>query len=702
MEWINHSCFKCRGVDLESSNALHLKSVFSMTRIMPHTKKPISHNEYLKLVKLIQELDYHYYVLDKPLRSDFEYDQLWQTLLATEQAHPEWTLKNSPSSRVGGKAIDAFAKVEHRTPMLSLSNSYSSEDIFDFEGKLQRALNQSEDLEFFVEPKYDGLAMELVYEYGSLTVASTRGDGTVGEDVTTNIKTIRSIPLEIEELKKTPVFEVRGEILMFKADFLKMNADQEELGLDVFANARNAAAGTIRQLDPKIAAKRPLRFFAYGLGVTGEHRFSTQQQIREYLQLLNFPVAPSSLCRICLSAQSVADFYLEVQTQRPELAFDIDGIVIKVNSLNLQNELGLVARSPRWATAAKYPPERAESQIQDIIVQVGRTGALTPVAILKPTKVGGVTVSQATLHNQDEIDRKDIRIGDTVWIQRAGDVIPEVVEVLLSKRPTNSQPYHMPSQCPTCHQHTIRPEGEAISRCVNKHCPAILKESMKHFVSRKALNIEKIGDRLVEELVQKGLLKRYSDFYSLNKDELLSLDRKGEKSVQNILNSIEKSRKTSLSRLIYGLGIRFVGEQTAKSLASHYSSLESLIEAKEEDLLTIPDIGPRVAQSLVLALQESDLQEDALELANTHLQLKSSSESKGQQLKGKTFVITGSLPLSRNDAGQFIESHGGKVLSSVSSKLNYLVVGDDAGSKLEKAQKLNIPVISWDELLKLI
>lgn len=670
---------------------------------MKHPVGLASKNDYLKLIDEINKHDHQYYVLDRPLISDYEYDQLWNQLLATEKAHPDWVSSTSPSNRVGGMALDGFNKVQHRIPMLSLSNSYSVEDIFDFDTKLKRALGSDEHIDYFVEPKYDGLALELVYEFGILTVASTRGDGTTGEDVTHNVRTIRAIPLKIDKLSETPVFEVRGEILMLKADFLQLNEDQEEAGQAVFANPRNAAAGTIRQLDPKIAAQRTLRFFAYGTGVTEGYDFTTQKQIRETLIGFGFPVAPEPLFHLCQRAEQVGEFYQTVLTKRSQLAFEIDGIVIKVNSVSLQNELGLIARTPRWATAAKYPPERAETIIQDIIVQVGRTGALTPVAIMKPIKVGGVTISQATLHNQDEIDRKDVRIGDHVWVQRAGDVIPEVVEVILNKRPPESKPFQIPSHCPICHTKTVKPEGEAISRCPNKKCPSALRETFKHFVSRRAMNIEKVGDKLVEELVDSGLVGRFSDFYLLTKDQLLELERKGEKSVSNILESINKSRKTSLARLIYALGIRFVGEQTAKSLAAHFHSIKDLSMANQERLLEIADIGPRVADSIVSAFKNELLLTDAIELETKHLEFTApASKSYSESLKGKTFVITGTLPLSREAASEIIEANGGKILSSVSSKLNYLVVGEDAGSKLEKAQKLSIPILSWDDVQKMI
>lgn len=669
---------------------------------MSEIETTLDQNEYLKLVELINKLDYQYYVLDQPIKSDFEYDKLWAKLIEIERDNPEWIAKNSPSKRVGGLPLDSFVKVKHRSQMLSLSNSYSIDDIISFEEKILKSLDQSESIEFFIEPKFDGLALELVYEHGNLVVASTRGDGSTGEDVTQNILTIRSIPLRIEALLNIPIFEIRGEVLIYKEDFLLLNQEQEESGLPIFANPRNAAAGTIRQLDPKIANKRPLRFFAYGLGVYQNFPLETQSEIYQLLKTFGFSVSPVDLCGVFSNLKDISSFYYRIQQIRSQLKFEIDGIVIKVNSLHLQNELGLVARSPRWATAAKFPPERASTIIENIIIQVGRTGALTPVAIMKPVKVGGVTITQATLHNQDEINRKDIRIGDQVWVQRAGDVIPEITEVILNERPTNSQPFEIPNICPTCKSQVEKIDGEAIIRCSNKKCPSALKESFKHYVSRRALNIEKIGDKLVETLVDSNLVCRFADFYKLDKNKLLTLDRMGEKSVSNILESIEKSRNTTFARFIYGLGIRFVGEQTAKNLSSHYSSIIQLSKAKVDDLLTITDIGPRVANSIIETLNDITQLKDFIELEDKYLNFDSNHKLLSTKLKGKTFVITGTLTLPREQVSALIESHGGKIISSVSSKLNFIIVGDEPGSKLLKAQKLNISILSWGELLAML
>lgn len=672
-------------------------------------EKNIEKREYLELINLINKLDYYYYVLDKPLKSDFEYDQLLSKISNLEKKHPEWVSPESPSFRISGYATEAFKKITHRLPMLSLANSYSIDEIFEFENRIQKNLNITTPVEYFVEPKYDGLAMELIYEHGILTKAATRGDGYIGEDVTHNIKTISSVPLKIEELNSISIFEVRGEVVMYKNDFLKLNEKQEEEGQLIFANPRNAAAGTIRQLDPDVAAKRKLNFFAYGLGVCEGVSYQTQSEIHNKLSRLNFLVAPQGLYSVCKSIDDVIQFYKNIQVNRANLPFEIDGLVVKVNSLEKQSQLGTIARSPRWAIAAKFSPEQAETIIENIIVQVGRTGALTPVALMKPVKVGGVTITQATLHNQDEIDRKDIRIGDHVWIQRAGDVIPEVVSVITQKRPMNSVPYTIPNICPSCHTSSYKPAGEAVSRCTNKNCPSVLKESFKHFVSRRALNIEKIGDKLIETLVDRKIINKFSDIYKLNKDSLLSLERMGEKSISNIIESIERSRVTSLSRFIFALGIRHVGEQTAKILGSHYPDINSILKASKDELLNIPDIGPRVADSIVQTFKDPTFTEDVLELVNKHLVLKPISVSNlnttlniGNQLQGKSFVITGTLPIPREKAKYLIENHGGKILNSVSSKLNYLIIGDDPGSKLQKAHELGIPIVSWDEIQNLI
>ncbi|GIL17234.1 MAG: DNA ligase [Oligoflexia bacterium] len=661
------------------------------------------HNE---LKKLVAHHDYLYYVLDRPELTDFQYDALFSELQKLEQEHPDLDRSDSPTQRVGGRPLDAFEKVVHRQPMLSLANSYSPEDLIDFDNRVKKFLRTDAEVEYFCEPKFDGLAIELIYENGLLTRALTRGDGTTGEDVTNNVKTIRSVPLRLNTNHPPALLEVRGEVLLFKNDFLHLNESYQEQGLPTFANPRNAAAGTIRQLDSKIAAERPLRFFAYGLGAYEGIQFSSQDEFESKIEALGLPtVQPHkniSLRRICAGIEEVVQFYHEVEDLRSDLPFEIDGIVTKANRFRLQDDLGLVARSPRWATAAKYKPQQAETKIETIIVQVGRTGALTPVAVMTPVKVGGVTVTNATLHNQDEIDRKDIRIHDTVIVQRAGDVIPEVVSVVMNKRPKNSSPFVIPDHCPACHSRVFQVEGEVVKRCQNPFCSAILKESLKHFVSRRAMNLDKVGDKLIEALCDKGLVRSFSDLYRLTEKDLSTLERQGEKSIQNILSSIEKSKNTTLSRLIFALGIRFVGEQTAKSLANHFLTVEAFLNAKEDDLLQIADIGPKVAKSITTWLSNPELTKEVRQLIKAGVVVEKAKAVTTGPLSGKSFLITGTLPIKRDEAQEIILSQGGKMVSSVSSKLSYLIVGDDPGSKVDKAQALGVSIISWDDLLKML
>lgn len=655
---------------------------------------------YQELKKIIEYHNQLYHSQDKPEISDFEYDKLFNELIEIEKKHPEWIEADSPSQRVGGEVLDAFKKVPHRIPMLSLANSYNPEDILAFDDRVKKFLKDKSEIEYFCEPKFDGLALELIYENGRFVQAITRGDGVVGEDVTHNIRTIKALPMKLKTSKPPILLEVRGECLIFKKDFLKMNEQQQENGEDTFANPRNAAAGTVRQLDSTIAASRPLHFFAYGLGAIDGISFQKQSEIEDYFEEVGLPVAKKYV-QVCSSSSKVVDYYHRIEKIRSELEFDIDGIVIKANSLRLQEDLGMVARSPRWATAAKFKPEQTTTQVEDILVQVGRTGALTPVAIMKPVKVGGVTVTNATLHNQDEIDRKDVRIGDTVIIQRAGDVIPEVVAVVIEKRPKDSTPFKLPKNCPSCGKPAVRLEEEVVSRCVNPLCPSILKESLKHFVSRRAMNVEKVGDRLIETLVDGRIVKTYSDIYRLDKSILLDLERLGDKSADNILKSIEASKKSTLARFIYAFGIRYVGEQTAKYLADHFMTLESFLDASADDLLKIPEIGPKVAEAIVKWLANPVMQKEARSLVELGVQFEKAQRSASGPLSGFSFVITGTLPVKRDEAQEYIEKNGGKILSSVSSKLNYLVAGDDPGSKIEKATNLGVKIISWDDLLKM-
>lgn len=665
----------------------------------------MSKQRHEELKKIIFQHDYNYYVLDRPTITDYEYDQLFAELLKLEKNEKELDLSDSPSLRVGGSPLEAFEKVPHRLPMLSLSNSYSPEDIFDFNERVKKFLNTDKDIEYFCEPKFDGLSMELVYENGHFVRALTRGDGTVGEDVSQNVRTIKSIPLKLSLKHPPALLEIRGEVLIFKQDFAKLNETQQENGQQTFANPRNAAAGTVRQLDPKIVASRPLRFFAYALGAVDGIGFSSQEEIEQFFAKHEIPTAldlKKEIVQVCKGPSSVVEYYHHIEKLRPHLPFDIDGIVIKVNSLHQQDDLGLVARSPRWATAAKFKPEQAQTVVENIIIQVGRTGALTPVAIMKAVKVGGVTVTNSTLHNQDEINRKDVRIGDTVIIQRAGDVIPEVVSVILDKRPKNSHPFLLPTQCPACGHPVKKLEEEVVTRCVNPFCVAMVKESLKHFVGRRAMNIDKVGDRLIETLVDHKLLSRFSDFYRLTKENILSLERQGDKSAENVINSIENSKHPTLARFIFALGIRFVGEQTAKHLADHFLTIENFVKASEEELLQVPEIGPKVATAITAWTSDKKLVQEIHDMQSLGVKITNPVRAHEGKLSGKSFLITGTLPVKRDDAKDFIEKNGGKILGSVSSKLNFLVVGEDPGSKLEKAQSLGVKILSWEELQNMI
>lgn len=657
----------------------------------------------VELKKTIQEHDYNYHVLDSPQISDYEYDQLFAELLKIEFDHPQWITEDSPSQKVGGITLDQFEKVDHRLPMLSLQNSYSLDDISSFDQRLKKFLENDNEIEYYCEPKFDGLAVELVYEDGVLKRALTRGDGTTGEDITNNVKTIKSVPLKLRTDAPPPLLEVRGEVLILKADFVKMNEKQNELGLQTFANPRNAAAGTLRQLDASVAASRPLKMFCYSPGAYEGIEFKTQDDFLNSISKFGLPITP--VFKTGVGSEIPLSFYKDIDHQRSKLNFDIDGIVIKVNSYALQKQLGTIARSPRWASAAKFKPEQGETVITDIKLQVGRTGAITPVAIMNAVKVGGVTITNATLHNQDEIDRKDVRIGDSVIIQRAGDVIPEVVSVILKKRPEDSKPFIIGNKCPVCESHAVRPEGEAVLRCTNVLCPAVFKESLKHFVSRKALNIDKVGDKIIEQFADEGLLKNYSDLFRITKKQILELERQGEKSADNILNSIERSKKVNFSRFLYSLGIRFVGEQTAKALAKKFKNLEGFLKTTHEQLIEIDDVGPKVATSIVESLENKNFVTEVYNLIDVGIIIEESKKTNAvneKKLDDLNIVVTGTLPISRNEIKDLIEAHGGKSASSISKKTHYLLAGDSAGSKLEKAEKLGVPILNWDDFQELI
>jgi DNA ligase (NAD+) len=667
----------------------------------------------ITIKQLTEEIHKHnhlYHTLDRPEISDYEYDQLFQKLLDLEKKFPDLVKADSPTQKVGGEVLDAFEKATHTEPMLSLQNTYSAEEISEFEAKIQRQINDDQPIEFFCSPKYDGVAMELVYEKGSLTKAITRGDGSTGENVLSNVKNIDNVPSKLKGSKVPPRLDVRGEILLFKDEFLRINETHQEKGLPTFANPRNAAAGTIRQLDSRIARQRNLKMFCYSLGHQEGFEPTSQLDFEKAINGLGLPIManvekgppkPAKLSKVCRGAEEVIAYYRQIESLRHALDFEIDGIVVKVNSFALQRSLGNIARSPRWAFAAKFEPEQAQTVVVDIQVQVGRTGALTPVAIMDPVSVGGVTITHATLHNQDEIDRKDVRKGDRVIIHRAGDVIPEILSVVKDKRQKGAQRFEIPSQCPACGEPVQQLEGEVVKRCVNSLCPAVMVESLKHFVSRNAMNIDRLGARLIEVFFAEGLIKKFSDLYKLRFDDIITLDRQGDKSTQNILESIEKSKKTDLHRLIFSLGIRFVGEQTARTLAQNFKTIENFLNTNEEELLALPDIGPKVASSVMLALKQKTFQDEVRALLAAGVKprpIKGRHGSQNGPLKGMSFVVTGTLPIPRNEAQDLIRQAGGQVISSVSKKTSALVAGEKAGSKLEKAEKLGVEVWSWDEL----
>ena len=656
--------------------------------------------------------DHAYYVLDAPTIPDAEYDRLFRELQAIERAYPALRSADSPTQRVGGKALAQFATVRHRVPMLSISTETDTEasGAFAFDARVRRALGLDEDdaaVAYAAELKFDGLAISLRYEDGVLVQAATRGDGETGEDVTSNVRTVKAIPLRLLG-EAPPVLEVRGEIYLRRDDFERLNARQAEAGEKIFVNPRNAAAGSIRQLDPGIAARRPLSFYAYGLGeVAGWTLPATQTEVLDALAAFGLPVCGHRAQ--VRGAEGLAAFHARIGALRDTLPFDIDGVVYKVDALALQQQLGFVTREPRWAVAHKYPAQEAVTLLRDIEVQVGRTGALTPVARLEPVFVGGVTVTNATLHNQDEIDRKDVRIGDWVIVRRAGDVIPEVVAPILERRGGELPRFVLLDRfptCPVCGSHVVRGEDEAVARCTGGlFCPAQRKQALLHFAGRRAMDIEGLGDKLVDQLVDAAIVKTPVDLYRLGVLALANLERMGEKSAQNLLMAIEKSRGTTLARFIFSLGIRNVGEATARDLARHFGKLDALIAADVDALQQVPDVGPIVAKCIAEFFAEPHNREviEQLRAAGVHWAEGEPQGSVAGALAGKTFVLTGTLPtLSRDEAKARIEARGGKVAGSVSKKTHYVVAGAEAGSKLEKAQALGLAILDEDGLRVLL
>lgn len=650
--------------------------------------------------------DHAYYVLDAPTVSDAVYDSLMQSLLAIEREHPEWVTIDSPSQRVGGSALNSFASVEHALPMLSLGNVFSAQELQAFDKRIHDALDAGQRPAYHCELKFDGLAVNLRYENGLLVSGATRGDGQTGEDVTANLRTLKTIPLRLPA-GAPPLLEVRGEVLMLRRDFEALNHKQQQKGEKPFVNPRNAAAGSLRQLDARLSAQRPLRFFAYGVGQVSypaDHAYAqvhTQQARLDYLAQLGFAVSPQRT--VANTWQQALAFFDAVATLRPQLPFDIDGVVYKVNDLAQQAQLGFVAKAPRFACAHKFPAEEAQTRLLGIDIQVGRTGALTPVARLQPVFVGGVTITNATLHNEEEIARKNVMIGDAVIVRRAGDVIPEVVASLPNLRPDDAIAFVMPTQCPVCQSPVEKLPEEAVSRCTGGlRCDAQRKQSLIHAVSRKALHIDGLGEKWIEQLVDIGWVRCLADLYTLTPEKLMGLARMGRKSADNLVQAINASREPSLARLIYALGIRHVGESTARDLAQHFGSIDALAQANEEALLAVNDVGPVVAGAIYRFFADPHQQADLARLWEVGVCVKAEqrSDEGGQALAGKTLVITGTLPtLKRDEAATLIIQAGGKVTGSVSKKTDYLLAGSDAGSKLAKAQALGITIIDEAQLL---
>ncbi len=660
-------------------------------------------DRYRYLQTELARLEHAYYVLDQPLVPDAEYDRLYRELLDLEQKHPDWISADSLSQRVGGTPLKVFNEVKHAVPMLSLNNAFEESELINFDRRCRDGLGL-ESVNYACELKFDGLAISLRYEHGVLVQAATRGDGASGEDVTVNIRTIRAIPLRLTGKKIPDVLEVRGEVFMHRDDFEKMNKYAATLGEKEFANPRNAAAGSLRQLDSKITAKRPLSFFAYGLGAFEPINWlpKTHSQLLDHYVELGLPVCQER--RVVSSVEGLNQFYQEIGRKRNQLPYEIDGVVYKVNSFSQQNTLGFVSRAPRFAIAHKYPAQEEITTVLGIDVQVGRTGAITPVARLSPVLVGGVTVTNATLHNEDEVRRKDVRVGDTVVVRRAGDVIPEVVSVVLDRRPQHAKPFEIPSRCPICDSHIERLVDEAIARCSGGlFCAAQRKQALLHFAHRRAMDIEGLGDKIVDQLVDLNLVRTPADLYRLGFSALANLERMGDKSADNLIRSIAQSKSTSLPRFIFGLGIRHVGESTAKDLAKYFGTMQALMDAQMEDLLTVNDVGPVVANSIISFMSESHNREVIEQLLASGIEFQVEEQIASVDLSGKTFVLTGTLPtMSRDQAKALLEAAGAKVAGSVSQKTSYVVAGSDAGSKLEKANELGIPILDEDALMKIL
>lgn len=653
-----------------------------------------------ELHETLNQYNYEYHVLDKPSVPDSEYDQRLRELIELEDQFPDLKSPDSPTQRVGGAILDFFEKVEHRTPMLSLGNAFNEQDLRDFDRRVRQAVG--DDFSYVCELKIDGLAVSLRYEGGRFVQGATRGDGSIGEDITSNLRTIRSIPLKVKE---TAAFEVRGEAFMPKRSFEALNAAKEERGEEPFANPRNAAAGSLRQLDPKIAASRNLDIFLYALAEIGDMGIESHSEGLDRLDELGFKTNPER--KRCATIEEVLEYVEEWTESRPALSYDIDGIVIKVDALDQQSELGTTAKSPRWAIAFKFPAEEVVTILKDIELSVGRTGVVTPTAILEPVRVAGTTVQRASLHNEDLIREKDIKIGDHVVIKKAGDIIPEVVNVLEEKRTGEEQEFSMPTHCPECESELVRLEGEVALRCINPKCPAQIREGLIHFVSRNAMNIDGLGEKVISQLFREQLIEDVADLYRLEREQLLALERMGEKSVDNLLAAIEASKKNSLEKLLFGLGIRHVGAKAAKTLSQEFGTMDKLSSASAEELTAVNEIGGKMAEAIVAYFENEEVQELLQELkdAGVNMDYKGpkpvAASDVDSYFAGKTIVLTGKIEqLSRNEAKERIEALGGKVTGSVSKKTDLVIAGEEAGSKLTKANELEIEVWDEDKLLE--
>ena len=657
----------------------------------------------IKLKTKIHDHNVSYYVYDNPSISDYEYDILLKELQDLENKNPKFITEDSPTQRIGGEPLKEFNSITHRIPLLSLANAMNASDLEEFDSRVKRKLNINDDIEYVCEPKIDGLAVELVYEYGVFVYGSTRGNGEVGEDITNNLKTIKAIPLKLNNDDNIPsLLEIRGEVFINHIDFNKINEKRKKNNEQLFANPRNLAAGSLRQLNPEITAKRPLRIFCYAPGVIEGKSFKSQKEFLDALPKWGLPINPLIEMRIGIS--SIINYYNDMQNKRNQLTYDIDGTVFKVNSYQKQNSLGVRSKSPRWAIAGKFKAEQAQTIVNDIIASIGRTGSITPVAILEPVSIGGVVVSKATLHNQDELDKKDIRIGDTVLIQRAGDVIPKVVKTIFNKRPPNTVKYLLPSICPACHSNTAKSTNEAILRCQNYYCDAQIKGRIKHFISKGGLDIDGFGDKLVDQLVDNEILKDISDIFILNKKELANLDRMGSTSANNVIDAIQSSKNITLSQFINGLGIRNVGIHASKILDKTFNgNIQNLLAANYKQLISIHEFGEIMVQSILNYFSNQNNLTIIQKCIDADIVFTNIVVNENSKLSGKTFVITGSLEtMKRSLLKQKIELHNARLSNSISNNTDFLILGENPGSKLEKAKKMNIKIINEKEFLTIV